>query len=217
MISKRESASSLHEKVPPDWYFRSIKENLLQRFWHKRRFKEVSKLLEKVDGKALDIGSADGVFTKVVLEKTGASKITGIDVLVGSVKWAETHWKRNKKMEFRVADAHKLPFSANTFSVVVCLEVLEHVFDPRKVLSEIKRVLKKEGYAVLLVPTDSMLFKIIWFFWCFYRGRIWKDTHLHTYKNNYLIQLSEKVGLKIVENKKFMLDMLQVVKVRKIK
>ena len=60
------SAIKLHEHVPPDWYYRSIKENLFQRFWHKTRFKEIAKLVGKTDGQILDIGSADGVFTNVI-------------------------------------------------------------------------------------------------------------------------------------------------------
>ena len=86
---------------------------------------------------------------------------------------------------------------------------------PLKILKDIKKVLKKNGYAVLLVPTNNFLFETIWFFWTKFRGKIWKDTHIQTYKDNYLVRLSKQVGFKIEINKKFLFGMLQAVKVRK--
>jgi len=215
MADKLKSAEELHENVPPDWYYRSIKENILQRYWHKRRFEEVAKLIEPVKGEVLDIGSADGMFTKVILDNTKAKKAIGIDVLKKSVDWANNHWRNNKKMEFKLGDAHKLRFKDERFDAVFSLEVLEHVHDPFRVLLEVKRVLKKGGYAVFLVPSDSLLFRFIWYLWGFYRGRIWKDTHIQTYRNDYLVYLNKKAGFKIEESKKFLLGMLHAVKVRK--
>lgn len=213
----KKTAEDLHKNVPENWYFESIKVDSLQRFWHKRRFFNVSKVIETVEGKVLDIGCNDGTFTKIILDKSHASGVVGIDVVKKTIDWAGKHWKRNKKMKFIVADASKLPFKSGTFDAVFALEVLEHVFDPKKVLSEIKRVLKKEGYAVLLVPSDEPLFKIIWYLWLhFYpRGKVWRETHIQSYQGKHLIEISEKVGFKIVEDKTFLLGMLSLVKVKK--
>lgn len=216
MTKKVGSAASLHNNIPPDWYYSSIRENIFQRYWHNRRFEEASKLMEPVEGKVLDIGCADGVFTKVILDGTRAKEVIGIDVLKPSLDWADKHWKKNKKMKFKVGDAHNLDFGAGTFDAVFVIEVLEHVFDPLKVLKEIKRVLKKEGYAVFLVPTESLLFRIVWFFWSFYRGKIWKETHIHAYRHDYLVKLCEQVGFSVERNKKFILGMLQAVRARKV-
>lgn len=45
-----------------------------------------------------------------------------------------------------------LSYSADSFSGVMCLDVLEHVFDPIKALSEISRVLSPGGTAVITFP-----------------------------------------------------------------
>jgi len=206
----------LHKRVPPDWYHRSIRENILQRFWHQRRFSEVGKLIEQTGGKILDIGSADGTFSRVIFEKSGEAYVIGIDVLKMSVDWANRKWGKSKKMRFQVGDAHKLEFPPASFDAVFALEVLEHVYDPEKVLKEIKRVLKKGGYAVLLVPSDSLLFRLIWFFWTKYRGSIWKDTHIQSFKNDFLIKLCKNAGFKIEVSRKFLIGMLHLVKLRKI-
>lgn len=215
-MAKKKSAAELHENVPPDWYFRSIKENPLQNYWHTHRFQEAAKLMELVKGNVLDIGSADGVFTKVVADNTKAQKVIGVDILKSSVDWANKHWKKHKNMRFRVADAHKLPFKAGSFDAAFSFEMLEHVYHPDKVLTEIKRVLKKGGYAVFLVPTDVWWFKLGWdYFWTKTRGKIWNDTHIQSYKDDNLVSMCEKAGFRVEKNKKFLLGMLQAVKVRK--
>lgn len=210
------SAANLHKNVPPNWYFDSIKRNIGQKYWHNRRFEEVRKVSDKIDGKVLDIGSADGVFSKVILDATNAKELVGIEALQKSVDWANNHWKKEKRLKFKIGNAHKLSFKNEVFDAVYILEVLEHVSDPLVVLKEIKRVLKKGGYVVMLVPTDNKLFSIVWFIWTkFWRGKIWDDCHIQSFKSDSLIDLSKKAGFKLEVNKKFILGMLQIVKVRK--
>jgi SAM-dependent methyltransferase len=49
-------------------------------------------------------------------------------------------------------DITELPFADGTFDVVLCQHVLEHVEDDRRSLSEIRRVLRNDGWAVISVP-----------------------------------------------------------------
>lgn len=50
------------------------------------------------------------------------------------------------------ADAEKLPFPDDSFESVVCLEVLEHVREPDKVMAEVARVLRPGGRLWLSMP-----------------------------------------------------------------
>ena len=52
-------------------------------------------------------------------------------------------------------DVHDIPFEDETFDVVFCNHVLEHVDDDVKVLKEFYRVMKKGGWAILVSPIDS--------------------------------------------------------------
>ncbi len=51
-------------------------------------------------------------------------------------------------------DIQNIPFDDESFDVVICNHVLEHVDDDRKGMSEVYRVLKKGGWAILQVPID---------------------------------------------------------------
>jgi SAM-dependent methyltransferase len=52
-------------------------------------------------------------------------------------------------------DITEIDFPDESFDVVYCSHVLEHVPDDRKALAEIRRVLKPDGWAILLVPIDA--------------------------------------------------------------
>lgn len=49
-------------------------------------------------------------------------------------------------------DIHAIPFPDNHFDAVLCNHVLEHVRDDIKAMSEIRRVLKPGGWAILQIP-----------------------------------------------------------------
>ena len=51
-------------------------------------------------------------------------------------------------------DVQKMPFDEDSFDFVFCNHVLEHVEDDTRAMSEILRVMKKGGKAILLVPMD---------------------------------------------------------------
>ncbi len=52
-------------------------------------------------------------------------------------------------------DVHDIPFEENTFDVVICNHVLEHVQDDNKVMREFYRVMKKGGWGIFQVPLDN--------------------------------------------------------------
>lgn len=53
-----------------------------------------------------------------------------------------------------IGQVNEIPFRDEQFDSVLCTEVLEHLPEPEKVIKEIKRVLKKDGYLYLTVPQE---------------------------------------------------------------
>ena len=51
-------------------------------------------------------------------------------------------------------DVHNIPFDENSFNVVICNHVLEHVDDANKVMKEFYRVMKPGGWGIFQVPID---------------------------------------------------------------
>lgn len=57
------------------------------------------------------------------------------------------------------ADVLDLPFEDETFDVIICNHVLEHIVDDRKAMSELYRVMKHGGWGIFQVPMKNSLEK----------------------------------------------------------
>jgi ubiquinone/menaquinone biosynthesis C-methylase UbiE len=56
----------------------------------------------------------------------------------------------------RKMDITDMDFPGESFDVIICYHVLEHIKDDLKAMSELSRVLKKSGYAILQVPVKEI-------------------------------------------------------------
>ena len=107
---------------------------------------------KKSSQKILDIGCGDGTLSWLIYKKT-KSQITGIDLDQLSLEFAKKEFKKRlAKARFLQASAYKLPFKNNSFDLVVSAEVIEHLSNTKKYLSEIVRVLKPKGKAIITTP-----------------------------------------------------------------
>ncbi|MFP4029196.1 MAG: class I SAM-dependent methyltransferase [Candidatus Brocadiia bacterium] len=74
-----------------------------------------------------------------------------------------------------VADLENLPFPDATFDGVTCSEVIEHVYDKRRAMREMARVLKPGG--VLLLTTPRRVMVDFWKLVCALPRRLYRGFH----------------------------------------
>jgi len=93
---------------------------------------------------ALEVGSGGGILTEEICKMGFAT--TGIDPSDNSLKTAKNHADASGlNIKYDKGTGEQLPYPDNTFDCVFCCDVLEHVRDLPKVISEISRVLKPNG------------------------------------------------------------------------
>ncbi|RLF84357.1 ubiquinone biosynthesis protein UbiE [Thermococci archaeon] len=116
--------------------------------------KLVFSMIKTKHGNALDLGCGTGNYT-LELYKRGF-QVVGVDISRRMLKIAQ---KKLPNVKFIKANAYSLPFEDNTFDLVLSVTMLEFIHEPEKVLSEVYRVLKPGGEAVI----GTMNGKSMWF------------------------------------------------------
>ena len=92
----------------------------------------------------LDLGCAGG-FMAEALALRGAN-VTGIDPAEDAIDAARAHARESGlRIGYDVGAGEALPYESASFDAVVCVDVLEHVADLAKVLSEVVRTLRPGG------------------------------------------------------------------------
>jgi SAM-dependent methyltransferase len=97
--------------------------------------------------KILDAGCGPGEMAAMLMQR--GYEVWGIDIAEPMVRHAR---ERSSANRFRVGDIERIPFPDSTFDGVVCLGVLEYLDSDAKALTEIGRVLKPGGKAVVSTP-----------------------------------------------------------------
>lgn len=102
--------------------------------------------------RVLDIGCGNGLFIHN-LEKVGCD-VYGIDMSKSSINFAK---RKLKLKNVKVGDVENLNYKKEFFDVIVMNHIIEHVYDPIKLVRSASRLLKKGGTMVVATPNISSI------------------------------------------------------------
>jgi SAM-dependent methyltransferase len=116
----------------------------------------------------LEVGSGLGILAREVARRVPRGEAWGVEYSAAQLAQATNAAARN--LHFIQADAHSLPFTGDAFDTVYCRYLLEHVADPVRVLTEMRRVLRPGGRALaqennILMLTfypEAARFEMVW-------------------------------------------------------
>ena len=154
----------------------------------------------------LDIGCGNGVFT-ANLKKENNCKLYGVDGSTYALKEAQ---KNGYDEVYKIDDfcVDELPFENDRFKMVVCKDVLEHLIDPEKLITEIKRIVKPGANILIHVPNHFTLKGKIKFLFTnnidpynfFPSSNNWNNPHIRFFTYKDMISLFAKNQFKLVKN-----------------
>ena len=130
--------------------------NPLIRWLFNKRQQIASYYIYKIKpNKLLDLGCGDGSFIRRIKNKFPNIKTFGVDINPNVIQLNKIF----KEKIFSKQDISNLSFKKNSFDVVVCLDVLEHIKNLDVALSKIKRILINGGYLITSEPSENLLYK----------------------------------------------------------
>jgi SAM-dependent methyltransferase len=114
----------------------------------------------KQSGTLLDLGCSSGAFLESM--RSPSWKLFGVEMSAEGARAAEAR----SGAEVFVGDIPDAPFAPESFDVITCFDVLEHVYEPRQVIAKVAEWLKPGGIFYVLVPNiDSAEARVFASYW----------------------------------------------------
>ncbi len=185
-VTNRFINNTLYEKDGERWWqennsFYTLKVSVIPvRLNFIRRHLQLPQEAESLRWRALEVGCGGGLLTEEIAKMGFIT--TGIDPSEVSLRTARKHASvSGLSIRYDKGVGEHLPYYDNEFDVVFCCDVLEHVQDVGKVISEISRVLRSGGTFFFDTFNRTLISKLVviklwqdWKRWAFMEP----DTHV---------------------------------------
>jgi 2-polyprenyl-3-methyl-5-hydroxy-6-metoxy-1,4-benzoquinol methylase len=160
----------VNPRLKPEIVIKSYSEDSDETFISQAKGREATfikclKIIEKYapqKGKIIDIGTAGGSFIHIA--KQNSWEVYGIEPNKWLCNWSKKHYN----LDIKQGTLFNANYPDNYFDVITLWDVLEHTPNPKKVLIEINRILKKGGLLVVNYPDiGSWIAKLMKSKWVF--------------------------------------------------
>ena len=143
--------------------------------------------------RVLEIGCACGATLLKIKHLYKNSEVAGIELNAQTAKIAAC------LADVKCADIEKTPllFPAEHFDYIIAGDVLEHLYDPWKVLSELKMYLKPAGRIIASIPNVmnyTVILELIKGNWTYTDEGILDRTHLRFFTLSEIVKMFEQAG-----------------------
>ncbi len=161
---------------------------------------EIIDLINEELGQILEIGCSSGATGLAVKQKFPNVKYIGIDSNKEAAEIAQTRLDK-----VIVSDIEKEPLDTfrlekESFDLIICADILEHLYDPWKVLHDIRDYLSPDGKILASIPNVQYIKNIINFLhgnWKYEDNGLLDVTHIRFFTLNEIIKMFTGTGYKI--------------------
>lgn len=161
--------------------------------------REIEPLLPPHSARVLDVGCGSGATLQWLKARGRCGHTVGIEMMAGAAAIA-----RERVDELHVGDANALIETAlvpQSFDLVLCLDVLEHLVDPWTFVVRMRHVIKPGGLVVVSLPNVRHLRVVLPLLlrgrWRYEESGILDRTHLRFFTRASALELMSAPGLRV--------------------
>jgi len=180
---------------------KTIKQIYNETYWdivHRSKFtfkkiNTIYKLIKFKKGTLLDCGCGEGYLLRFFNEI--GYKCYGFDLSEKAVKTTSGEGLTVIKGDLE----EKIPFNKK-FDIIICSDILEHIYNIESPIANMKSALKEDGILVISIPNDFTIFHRIKILFGIIYYEIY-SSHLHYFTQKQFRKILKENGLKIVKEK----------------
>ncbi|MCL5952784.1 MAG: class I SAM-dependent methyltransferase [Chloroflexi bacterium] len=133
------------EGIIARWYAKNVRQG--------RDFDVLARRVAEIvpaGGRVLEVAPGPG-FLAIEIAKTGKYQVSGVDISRTFVEIERANAQEaGVEIDFRQGDAAQLPFEDASFDSVICTAAFKNFTRPARALSEMYRVLRPHGHALVI-------------------------------------------------------------------
>lgn len=182
-------------------------DNYYDKYWKEKGSKSddfrykwpvISKLVPiNLKGLILDIGCGTGEVLSEIVRLNPQAKIIGTDISKYAILIASKKLPNSKF--YLIKNGEKLPINDNSIDFIVCLDVIEHIYDIQNIYREFKRILKPGGKILITTPYYGLIKNIIIVLTCFDRVFNPFEGHIRFFSKKTLLKAFKQINFGVIE------------------
>ncbi len=166
----------------------------LQRYWQRTRYRIIMSFTgsrEQYGAEILDIGCGS---SRIIQQLSGA---VGLDIALKKLRYL-----RRRGVRLVKADINCLPFPDESFALVICSQVIEHVPMTSQIFREFNRVLKPGGALLVGTPDYGRAsWRVIEYFYKKLLPGAYAEQHITHYTRESLSEILRDNGFNVLEHR----------------
>lgn len=166
----------------------------------KARMERIVRHSQDVTGKTiLDIGCGSGAVGRV-LKTQGSCVVHGCDISSDALAEADQHL--DMTFFYDVAEQKLADCTSDSYDVVIATELIEHLFQPHLLLSEIATVIKPDGVCIITTPNFlvwSNRVRMLFGQFAYTKTGLLDESHVHFFTYHTLHDLLKQEGYEVIK------------------
>jgi 2-polyprenyl-3-methyl-5-hydroxy-6-metoxy-1,4-benzoquinol methylase len=163
--------------------------------------RDIVSLITVAPERVLEIGCGSGATGALVKQRFPGVQYFGLELVASAAAIARRRLDGVVVADIETVDLQQYGLQKESFDLVICADVLEHLYDPWKVLHVLRAYLKADGLCLASIPNTQnirLLLHLLAGNWTYSEHGLLDATHIRFFTLNEIVKLFTGTGYQVV-------------------